>query len=307
MGRSFWVLDNLTPLHQLSDKLAGAPVTLFKPRDAVRSITGGGRGGGRGGAGPQYLPVGAQIDYYLASAPTGDIRLDVLDSAGRVIRTISSGATATGDAPVAAAVPDDEEGGGGGGRGGGPPARLPKAAGTNRFTWDLRYPGAWQSNARPEGPNGPLAPPGRYSVRLAAGSTSQTQPLTVLADPRATRDGVSAADLKALFAHNVKARDLVSDMNRTVSRVRAAQARLRNATGAAADTLARLNDIASRLITPSIRYSKPELQTQVTYLYSMTSQADQRVPKDAADRVTVLRKQLDEIQLTLSKLLGPAM
>ena len=307
MGRSFWVLDNLTPLHQLSDKLAGAPVTLFKPRDAVRSITGGGRGGGRGGAGPQYLPVGAQIDYYLASAPTGDIRLDVLDSAGRVIRTISSGAAAAGDAPVAAAVPDDEEGGGGGGRGGGPPARLPKAAGTNRFTWDLRYPGAWQSNARPEGPNGPLAPPGRYSVRLAAGSTTQTQPLTVLADPRATRDGVSAADLKALFAHNVKARDLVSDMNRTVSRVRAAQARLRNATGAAADTLARLNDIASRLITPSIRYSKPELQTQVTYLYSMTSQADQRVPKDAADRVTVLRKQLDEIQLTLSKLLGPAM
>ena len=161
----------------------------------------------------------------------------------------------------------------------------------NRFTWDLRYPGAWQSAARPEGPNGPLAPPGKYSVRLVAGNATQTQPLTVVPDPRATRDGVSAADLRVLFAHNLRVRDLVSDVNRTVSRVRAAQARLRNATGAAADTLAKLNDVAARLITPSVRYSKPELQTHITYLYSMTSQADQRVPQDAADRFKVLRKQ----------------
>ena len=177
----------------------------------------------------------------------------------------------------------------------------------NRFNWDLRYPGAWQGNGRPEGPNGPLAPPGKYSVRLVTGTTTETQPLVLSEDPRASRDGVSAADLRALFTHNVRARELVSDVNRMVARVRTAQARLRNATGAAADTLAKLNNIAAELITPSIRYSQPALQSHITYLYSMTGQADQRVPQDAADRLKVLRKQLDDVQARLTKLLGPAM
>ena len=301
MGRSFWVLDNLTPLHQLSDAIASSPVTLFKPRDAVR-----GPGGGRGGRGAQYLPAGAMVDYHLATAPAGDIRLDVLDSAGRVVRSMTSGAVAPAAvAPVAA--PDDDEGGGGGGRGGGGPVSVPKAAGLNRFMWDLRYPGAWQSAARADGGNGPMAPPGRYQVRLTVGSTVQTHPLSVVSDPRVIRDGVTTANLRTLFAHNVRVRDMVSDVNRTVARVRAAQTRLRGATGAAADTLARLNDFAAQLITPSVRYSKPELQTHITYLYSMTNQADQRVPKDAADRYVVLRKQLDDIQTALTRLLGPAM
>jgi photosystem II stability/assembly factor-like uncharacterized protein len=302
MGRSFWVMDNLTPLRQLTDQVAASQVTLFRPRDAVRG-PGGGRGGGRGGAGVQYLPPGAMVDYYLASAPPGDVKLDVLDSAGRVVRTLSSVAVAP-QGPAAA--PDDDEGGGGG-RGGGAAARLPKTAGHNRFIWDLRYPGPWQSAAAPEGGNGPVAPPGRYQVRLTAGAVTQTQPLAVISDARVVRDGVSAADLRALFTHNMKVRDLVSDVNRTVARVRAAQARLRNATGAAADTAARINELAAKLITPPVRYSKPELQTHITYLYSMTGQADQRVPKDAADRYVELRRQLDAIQLQLAKLLGPAM
>ncbi len=301
MGRSFWVLDNLTPLHQLSETVASSAVTLFKPRDAVR-----GPGGGRGGRGAQYLPGGAMIDYYLATAPQGDIRLDVLDSAGRVVRTISSGAAAA-ERPVAEAVPDDDEGGGGGGRGGGAAPRIPKAAGLNRFIWDLRYPGPWQSAARTEGPNGPLAPPGRYQVRLTAGNAVQTQPLRVVSDERVVKDGVTLANLRALFAHNMQVRDMVSDANRTVARIRATQARLRGATGAAADTLRQIDALAAQMITPSIRYSKPELQTQITYLYSMTGQADQRVPKDAADRYLVLRKQLNDIQAALTRLLGPAM
>jgi hypothetical protein len=205
------------------------------------------------------------------------------------------------------AAPADDEEGGGGGRGNAPPPRLPKAVGHNRFTWDLRYPGAWQSANRPEGPNGPLAPPGKYTVRLVAGSTTVTQPLTVLPDPRDARDGVSVADLRTQFAHNIRVRDLVSDANRTAARVRAAQQRLRGATGAAADTLAQINALASKLITPPVRYSKPELLTHITYLYSMTTQADQRVPKDAVDLFATLKKELAEIQAALTKLLGPAM
>ncbi|MEA3247615.1 MAG: hypothetical protein U9Q74_15790, partial [Gemmatimonadota bacterium] len=265
MGRSFWVLDNLTPLRQMNAQVASVPATLFRPRDAVRG-PGGGRGG-RGGGGVQYLPTGAQVDYFLAAAPSGDIRLDVLDSAGRTVRSFSSAANAPARAAAADEAPADDEEGGGGGRGrGGAPPRLPKAAGLNRFTWDLRYPGAWQSAANPEGPGGPVAPPGPYTVVLTAAGVTTRAPLRVVEDPRVRRDGVSTADLKALFAHNTRVRDLVSDVNRTVARVRAAQQRLRGATGAAADTLARLNDIAAKLITPPVRYSKPELQTHITYL-----------------------------------------
>jgi photosystem II stability/assembly factor-like uncharacterized protein len=306
MGRSFWVMDNLSPLRQLSDGVVASASYLFAPRTAVRG-PGGGRGG-RGG-GVQYLPGGAQVDYYLASPPAGEITLSVLDSAGRTIRTFSSAATAGGGRGAAAAedAPDDEEGGGGGrGRGGAAP-RLPKAAGHNRFTWDLRYPGAWQSAAVPEAGNGPLAPPGPYSVVLNVGTATTRRPLRVVEDPRVTKDGISTATLKALLAHNLRVRDLVSESNRTVARIRATQARLRNATGPAADTLAQVNALAAKMITPSVRYSQPALQTHITYLYSMTNQADQRVPRDAADRYVELKKQLDAIQLALTKLLGPAM
>ena len=86
-----------------------------------------------------------------------------------------------------------------------------------------------------------------------------------------------------------------------------AQGRLRGATGAAADTAAKIGELAAKLLTPPVRYSQPGLQAHITYLYSMTGQADQRVPKDAADRYIELRKQLDAIQLALTKLLGPAM
>ena len=121
-------------------------------------------------------------------------------------------------------------------------------------------------------------------MRLTVGSWTSTQPLTVIEDPRVTKDGVTTADLREQFEHNMRVRDLVSDVNRTVARVRAAQASLRDAAGGSGDTLAKLNELASHLITPSIRYSKPELQTHITYLYSVTNATDQKIGRDAIER-----------------------
>ena len=78
---------------------------------------------------------------------------------------------------------------------------------------------------------GPAAVPGTYSARLTRGTTVQTQSFTVAEDPRVLRDGVTLEDLKDQFNHNIRARDLVSDVNKTVARVRAAQTRLRAAAG----------------------------------------------------------------------------
>jgi hypothetical protein len=190
-------------------------------------------------------------------------------------------------------------------RGRGAAVRLTKNQGLNRFIWDLTYPGPWEAATRQPGGNGPVAVPGAYRVRLTVGDWSATQPLVVKIDPRVARDGVTLADLREQFEHNVRVRDLVSDVNRAVARVRETRARLKDAGGAAADTLQKLAAIEAKLVTPPIRYSKPELQAHITYLYSMTNTADQKVGRDAIERYRVLRRELDARLAELRSLLGP--
>src|ERR1044071_280413 len=138
-----------------------------------------------------------------------------------------------------------------------------------RFPWALRYPGPWLSTMQPAGGAGPMGVPGRYAVRLTSGSWSVMQPLLVDQDPRTVADGVTIGDLSEQFAHNLRVRDLVSRTNQTVARVRAALS------GAAGEMETKLRDLSQKLITPPIRYSKPGLQTQIKYLYTVTNMTDQ--------------------------------
>jgi hypothetical protein len=188
--------------------------------------------------------------------------------------------------------------------------RLPNAAGLNRFTWDLtlappvdpmRERGGGGGGGRG---SGPAIVPGSYTLRLAAGGKTMTQPLTVLIDPREAKDGVTIADLREQFQHNVKVRDMVSEVNQLVANVESARQRLRNASGPAADTLRRLDALRAKLVTPPVRYSKPELQAHIQYLYSLTTQADQKIGRDAIDRFKVLRTELDQRQTEARELLG---
>ena len=290
-GRSFWILDDLTPLHQWNEKLAGEAAVLFAPKAGVRSPTRGAMEGlSAGGGGVQYPRGGAAIRYYLAKAATDDVTLEILDGAGKSIRTFSSASRV--EPGVDAAGGEEEEGGF---RTRVIPPAPQKTAGFHSFTWDLRYPGPWTSAARPEGPNGPAAVPGKYAVRLRVGGWQATQSLLVMEDPRITKAGVTTADLKEQFEHNVKVRQLVSDVNRTAARVRAAQK---------TKPSAKLDELASHLITPAVRYSKPELQTHATYLMTLTNATDQKIGRDAVERLGVLRKELDGRIAELNALLG---
>jgi photosystem II stability/assembly factor-like uncharacterized protein len=313
-GRSFWILDDLTPLEQSSEKISSGAAFLYTPRDAVRSA---GRGGFGRGSSLQYPQAGAMIDYYLGSVPAQDITMEILDASGKVVRKYSSaevpgGGGGRGRGGQAAAADEeagggggDEEGGGGGRRGGGGPTKLDKTAGMHRFTWDLRTVGPWMSAARPEGPNGPMMPPGKYAVRLTAGSYTSTAPFNVIEDPRVVKDGVTLSDLQQQYEHNIRVRDLVSETNKVVARVRAAQTSFKGSLGVEAETLAKVNELATHLITPGIRYSKPELQTHVTYLYGEDNNTDQKVGRDAINRYQELKKELDQRNAELLKILGP--
>jgi photosystem II stability/assembly factor-like uncharacterized protein len=277
-GRAFWILDDLTPLHQLSDAVTAERAHLFKPQVAIRYRYRAGFGGpeaDRGGddAAPQYPPAGAMIDYWLASAGT-PVTIDILDAKGTVIRRFSSDSTRD-TTSVRAGTP-----------------RLPSRAGLNRMIWDMGYPGPWSvGGGGRRGGSGPLASPGRYTVRLTSNGQSSTQPLQLVADPRVLKDGITQAILDDQLAFNLKVRDLVSDANRLGERLR----ELRRAAGDSANVSSALRQVEDEFLTPPIRYSKPGLQAHITYLYGMTTGADQRVGKDARDRYTVLRRKLDAL------------
>jgi photosystem II stability/assembly factor-like uncharacterized protein len=308
-GRSFWILDDLTPLHQLGDRVASARAHLFAPRDAYRVRYAGSFGGIESSRerpdAPEYPPPGATINYWLAPGASGPLTLDVLDAGGQVVRSFSS------EAAGESSQPPDEPGMRAPTmvRVGTP--KLPTRPGLNRFVWDLAHAGPWSADERRNGRDGPLATPGRYTVRLTAGGLRATQPLVVRVDPRVAADGVTPADLREQLAHNVRVRDMVTDVNAAAARIKAARERMAAAacpqgTCAAADTLARLAALEAELVTPPVRYSRPGLQAHITYLYGLTTQADQRVGRDAVERYRELRKALDGRLAELRALIGPS-
>ncbi len=170
-GRGFWILDDVTPLQQLTDEVLDAPAHLFQPRSAYRFRNKEGPVSQPGdiGAGENPRP-GASIHYYIGEGAEGGVNVTVLDDQGEVVRDLG---------------------------------RASSEPGLHRAYWDLRYESSesprmrtkvlehshvplGEDGWRPAGDGGrvtPLAPPGSYTVRLTYGDTELTAPLTVLKDP----------------------------------------------------------------------------------------------------------------------------
>src|SRR5437667_1715376 len=172
-GLSFWVLDDITPLRQLSTQSAAADVILYQPQTALR-LHYPDEFDKRQPVGDNP-PPGAIIDYYFKTAPKDEVSLEILNASGKVVRRLSSKEKKEGEQPPE--WPDRVE----------RVKTIPANEGMNRFAWDLRYDdpieitGALYSGT---GPEGPLAPPGDYQVKLTVGSKSQTAPLHLVIDPR---------------------------------------------------------------------------------------------------------------------------
>jgi hypothetical protein len=225
---------------------------------------------------PEYPPVGARIDYYLPAA-AGELKLEVIDAAGKVVRTFSSAANA---APT---------GGRGGRRGGGVPSTLPAKIGMNRFVWDLRYPGGPASSGGDMegggfGGGGPLAAPGAYKARLTAGPVTKTEPFTVKIDPRVAKDGITVADLAEQTKFALKVRDALADARQLSQRVRQAIEAKRGDT-------AKLQSISERLVTKSGPYEDQMFIDQLSNVGREIGQADQKVGASAYERLNDLMKE----------------
>ena len=208
-GRSFWMIDDLTPLHALSDEVAASAARLFTPRPATRIPGFGGPATPTTGA---NAPAGVVIRYFLKDdpGPDAEVRLAVLESDGTVIREFSNRASGRGE-------------------------RIEPRKGMNRFVWNMRYPDAegfpglimWAA-----GLSGPQAAPGTYQVRLTAGGTTLTAPFEILMNPRAS---ASPADLKAQFEFLIGVRDKVTETHRAVRTIRETRSRIQDVLGRIGD------------------------------------------------------------------------
>jgi photosystem II stability/assembly factor-like uncharacterized protein len=278
-GRAIWILDNLSSLHQLSSQMKTSEVTLFKPRDGYRTRVS-----------PTVL--GPMVEYYLPSAPSEAVVIDILDAKGTVLNSYNSetapprggrGNQGAGMPGVGGAGPESDPDAAPARRSS-PPPQVTKTAGINRFAWDVRNQA------------GVTLPPGQYQVRLKTGAVTQTQTLNVLIDPRIAADGVTVSDLQEQFEHNMRMRDLVSSVNQLVTRVREAIGKTPNDP--------RLIALAAKLMTEPVRYGKPGLQAHVTYLASMTGNVDQKIGRDAVERYQVLKKEFDALRAEADRILG---
>jgi len=280
-GRAIWILDNLTSLHQLSSQAKPSEVQLFKPRDGYRTRVG-----------PTNL--GPVVEYYLPSAPTESVVIEILDTKGTVLNSYSSETTApragrgsaggAGMSGVGTAGPESQlDPDAAPARRSAPPPKVTKVAGMNRFAWDVRHQA------------GVTLPPGQYQVRLKTGGVGLMQPLQVLIDPRVVADGVTVADLQEQFEHNMRLRELVNNVNQLTARVREAHNKTPNDT--------RLSALAAKLLTEPVRYGKPGLQAHITYLASMTANVDQKIGRDAIERYEVLKKEFEAIRLEADQIL----
>ena len=295
-GRSFYILENLATLRQLTPAAAEVPVSLFDPASAVRGIS------------------QAAVDYYLAK-PSDKVNIDILDARGVVVRTFTGSVEDEKKEKKPGEGDEDSE------FAGPPPVKLPtRVAGVNRFTWDLRYPGAhvfegmilW--SARPE--SGPLAVPGRYQARLTANGVTLTKSFEVVKDPRLT--DVSHADLEEQFKLAIEIRDKVSEANDAVSKIRELKKQLKersaegkdNNINAAAERLtARLSQVEEEIYQVRNRSTQDTLNFQIKLnnLIAALGRTVTTGDNKPTDQDYVVFKELNERLASEQKKLGEAL
>ena len=226
-GRAFWILDDLTQLHQVNPALTGQSFHLLQPRDTLRirspfrdrkpaegksyraglgaDVTYSEALGSHGevvrkmwdaGENP---PDGVMVHYYLKEAPE-EVSIAIQDEAGDTIRTFSSKEPKAGEDS--------------------PEPRAPAKPGMNRLVWNMRYPEARkvpEDKTTEDSLVGPLAPPGTYQVKLQLGEDFQTQTFRILKDPRVS---APQEDLDAQFQFLVRLRDKVSETHDGINQLR---------------------------------------------------------------------------------------
>jgi photosystem II stability/assembly factor-like uncharacterized protein len=229
-GRSFWILDDVSPLRELNGAITNSKAHLFAPVPAyrVRRDTNPDTPLPADEPAGENPPDGAIIDYFLPNAATSVVTLEILDGQGKLVRRYAST-----DQPERSLAELQKEMI--------PPywlqisRTLSTDAGLHRWVWDLRYPAPVATSheypisavphATPRYPLGPLVLPGAYSVRVSVNGNSLSAPLTVKMDPRVK---VSPADLQQKFDLEIKISSAITQSSQAVNQARSVHEQLQD-------------------------------------------------------------------------------
>ena len=279
-GRGFWIMDNLKPLRQLSEKAVHSDAYLFEPEHAY--LMDGYSSFHKGSTIGENPPNGAVIFYDLKNKPDSSttIRMDFLTQSGDTIATFTNKSRSKEITDEGSGDDDGHEA---------PDSHQPKLkadSGMNRFVWDLRYPEVKNPPNRVLGSSGgtldgPKVVPGVYSVRLTVGKNTMEQKLEVRKDPRIE---ATQADLQAEFDLLKKIHDKQNQTAREVNRILSAKKQLNQYLSelkdnpnyselkdAAQPILDSLNSVESKLYQPDIHQSEDDLNYPVRLWIKLAS------------------------------------
>jgi photosystem II stability/assembly factor-like uncharacterized protein len=206
-GRSFWLIDDITPLHQLNETIATSDFHLYKPMPSYRMN--GGQGGWRGEPKTEGKnhPGGVMIHYYLKDTAKTVASLEILEMDGKLIKKFAT-------------KPDKKA----------KEEQLKMKPGMNRHVWNMRYADAegfdglimWAASL-----TGPKAIPGKYKAKLTVNGKSSETEFEIVKDPRTSG---TVADIKAQFDFSIAVRDKLSDTHKAIKKIRAAREQLNRVT-----------------------------------------------------------------------------
>ncbi|MCP4416895.1 MAG: glycosyl hydrolase [Chloroflexi bacterium] len=245
-GRSFWILDDVTPLHQIDEAQLTAVAHLFQPRLTVRHAPNLFEGWAGGSPGKNYVaaftnittfveekteegavnrqfldagenpPDGVIVTYHLQEKPEQLIHLTFLDAAGNEVKTFSSKLNEDEKREKTAEETEAEK----------DKIYVPANAGMNRFVWPMRHEDSSKIRGKDitaSKVSGPRAVPGHYQVKLTVGDGSWLQSFEIIKDPRVES---SIEDLQAQLDLWLKIRDKVSEANTAVNTIRDLQTQI---------------------------------------------------------------------------------
>jgi photosystem II stability/assembly factor-like uncharacterized protein len=251
-GRSFWILDNITPLRQVSSEVARSQIHFFAPQLTYRMR----RNNNTDTPLPPEVPAGknppdgAMLDYFLKSPASGAVSLEIFDGTGKLVRRFSSADKPQPLNEKEMVVPTYWVQA---------PQVLPAQAGMHRFVWDLHYPPPDSLTREypisaiyhdtPEYPLGPTILPGKYTVKLTANGSTLSQALTIKMDPRVK---TPPEGLRQQFDLEMKITNAMHDDYEALQQVRNLRSQLKDlkthaAQGPAADSLTALEKKAADL------------------------------------------------------------
>lgn len=290
MGRSFWILDNITSLRQSEMNSLGEAPVLFKPNNTMRFRYPKIRNDDT--SFPIYPQASVIIDYFIPSGNTSAIKMDILDVNNNTVATFISDSTVQ---KLPSTVIDD--------------MRSNKIiylvdktlntrTGLNRFHWDMKHTGPWAKEARRRYQNGAIAAPGTYKVRLTCGDQILEKDFELIIDPRVKESGVSESDIKIQVLMQQKIGALVSSSQRLLESLEK-ESKLQDSASPHTDRQKNIEIALGQLKTAGGAYPQPMLVDQISYLYNVINDADQLPGLEVEKQFEELSRQLEEIKKAL--------